>query len=242
MILTKEDKKYLETYDKDAYEKPSVTVDCLIFSMNEKNNLEVLMIKRAGYPYKDCWAIPGGFVNINESLEEAAKRELKEETGVENVYLEQLYTFGDVKRDPRMRVISVAYIALVSKSELLIHAGDDASDAQWVELNVVDGKVELPENLELAFDHEKILNVAIERLIGKLSYTTIALNLIKNKNKFATSELQKVHEAILGKKITSSNFRRYFVNTYIDKDLVTEIDEKDYYLDRPIKLYKVKGV
>lgn len=137
--LTEEE--FLKSYDSTKYEKPSVTVDVLIFTIfNEKSDnyrklddkkLSLLLIKRGGHPYKDKWAIPGGFVNMDESLEEGAKRELKEETGVDNVYVEQLYTYGDVNRDPRMRVISSAYMALVNSDKVNVEAGDDASDARW---------------------------------------------------------------------------------------------------------------
>ena len=141
--LTEEE--FLKTYDSSKYEKPSVTVDVLIFTIfNEKSDnyrklddkkLSVLLIKRGGHPFKDKWAIPGGFVNMDESLEEGAKRELKEETNVENVYLEQLYTYGDVNRDPRMRVISSAYMALVNSDKIDVKAGDDASDARWFNID-----------------------------------------------------------------------------------------------------------
>ena len=132
---------FLKEYDSSKYEKPSVTVDVLIFTiLNEKSGnyrkldnkkLSLLLIKRGGHPFKGKWAIPGGFVNLDESLEDAAKRELKEETSVENVYLEQLYTYGEVNRDPRTRVISSAYMALVNSDKIEIEAGDDASDARW---------------------------------------------------------------------------------------------------------------
>lgn len=137
--LTEEE--FLNSYDSSKYEKPSVTVDVLIFTiLNEKSDnyrkldekkLSVLLIKRGGHPYKGKWAIPGGFVNMDESLEEAARRELNEETNVENVYLEQLYTYGEVNRDPRMRVISSVYMALVNSDRINVQAGDDASDAKW---------------------------------------------------------------------------------------------------------------
>lgn len=135
------EEEFLKSYDSSKFEKPSVTVDVLIFTiLNEKSNnyrkldekkLSVLLIKRGGHPFKGKWAIPGGFVNMDESLEEGAKRELKEETSVENVYLEQLYTYGDVNRDPRTRVISSVYMALVNSDKINVQAGDDASDARW---------------------------------------------------------------------------------------------------------------
>ncbi len=139
------EEEFLKQYDSSMYEKPSVTVDVLIFTIFNKKNanyrklddkkLSVLLIKRAGHPFKDKWAIPGGFVNMDESLEEGAKRELKEETNVENVYLEQLYTYGDVNRDPRTRVISSVYMALINSDKVNIEAGDDASDARWFSID-----------------------------------------------------------------------------------------------------------
>ena len=135
------EKEFLKNYDSSIYDKPSVTVDVLIFTIfNEKSKnyrklddkkLSLLLVKRGEHPYKGKWAIPGGFVKLNESLETGAKRELKEETNVDNVYLEQLYTYGEVNRDPRTRVISSAYMALVNSDKLNVNAGDDVSEARW---------------------------------------------------------------------------------------------------------------
>jgi 8-oxo-dGTP diphosphatase len=136
--------EFLEWYkkeEKDKYEKPSITVDMLIFTVTDKKQenhrklpekeLRILLVKRKDHPYIGKWVLPGGFVGINESLEEAAIRELKEETNVENIYMEQLYTWGEVDRDPRMRVISTSYMALVDSTHLHVKAGDDAEDAKW---------------------------------------------------------------------------------------------------------------
>lgn len=135
------EEEFLKNYDNSKYEKPSVTVDMLLFTiLNEKNanyrkldkkKLSILLVKRGGHPFFGKWALPGGFIKMNESLEESALRELKEETNIENIYLEQLYTYGDVNRDPRGRVISSAYMALVNSDKLNVLAGDDASDARW---------------------------------------------------------------------------------------------------------------
>lgn len=135
------EEEFLKNYDNSKYEKPSVTVDMLLFTiLNEKNanyrkldkkKLSILLVKRGGHPFLGKWALPGGFIKMDESLEESALRELKEETNVDNVYLEQLYTYGDVNRDPRCRVISSAYMALINSDKLNILAGDDASDARW---------------------------------------------------------------------------------------------------------------
>ncbi len=166
-------------YDASKYERPSVTVDVVMMSLRQRD-LQVLLVKRRSWPYEGMWAIPGGFVNMQESLEEAAKRELQEETGVQDVYLEQLYTFGDPGRDPRTRVITVVYFALLDSARLQVRAADDAADVGWFPV------YNLP---ELAFDHAKILEYALDRLRGKLDYTNIAFSLLPEQ--FTLRELQR---------------------------------------------------
>ncbi|MGC1649717.1 MAG: NUDIX domain-containing protein [Candidatus Sulfotelmatobacter sp.] len=172
-----------------------VAVDIVIFTI-QSGDLRVLLVKRAIAPFAGQFAIPGGFVLENESLDQAALRELKEETGVGDVYLEQLYSFGDPGRDSRGRVITVAYYALISADRSLV-AGTDAADARWCAVG------ELP---NLAFDHRKILDYALERLRNKLEYTTVGFQLLPSR--FSLTELQEVYEAILGKKLDKRNFRR----------------------------------
>ena len=172
-----------------------VTVDVVIFTIQD-SILKVLLIRRGIPPFKGLTAIPGGFIHENESLEDAAIRELKEETGISNVYLEQLYSFGDPRRDPRGRVITVSYYALIPADSKL-KPGSDASEAAWC------GVHELP---ELAFDHRRIIDYAIERLRNKLEYTTVGFQLLPAK--FTLSELQSVYEAILGKTLDKRNFRK----------------------------------
>lgn len=172
-----------------------VAVDIVIFTI-QSGALKVLLIKRAAPPFAGRFAIPGGFVHEDESLEEAALRELREETGVSDVYLEQLYSFGDPDRDPRGRIITVAYFALISAGRSL-QAGTDAAEANWWSMD------RLP---PLAFDHRKILDYALERLRNKLEYTTVGFQLLPEK--FSMTELQEVYEAILGKKLDKRNFRR----------------------------------
>ena len=191
------------TYDASRYERPSVTVDVVILTVRS-GRLEVLLIKRKRWPFEGMWAIPGGFVTPDESLEDAAKRELAEETGVHDVYLEQLYTFGDPGRDPRTRVITVVYYALMRTERLRIPAADDAADAGWYSL------FDLP---PLAFDHRKILDYTIARLQGKLEYTTIGFQLLAPQ--FTLSELQEVYEAILDKPLDKRNFRKKLLLTRI---------------------------
>ena len=173
-----------------------MTVDIVIFTLRE-GSLQVLLVKRGVPPFEGQYAIPGGFIRGDESLEEAALRELHEETGVRNVFLEQLYTFGDPKRDPRGRVITVAYYALVASDKLSLVAGADAAEAQWFPASSVP---------PLAFDHKSILDYALERLRNKLEYTTVGFQLLPEK--FTLGELQAVYEAILGRPLDKRNFRR----------------------------------
>jgi 8-oxo-dGTP diphosphatase len=173
-----------------------VTVDIVIFSMLERV-LNVLLVRRGVPPYAGSYAIPGGFLRRDESLDEAAKRELHEETGVRDVFLEQLYSFGEPGRDPRGQVVTVAYFALVPSERIELFAGADAAEALWAPIR------SLP---PLAFDHSKILAYALERLRYKLEYTTVGFQLLPKK--FTLSEVQAVYEAILGKPIDKRNFRR----------------------------------
>jgi ADP-ribose pyrophosphatase YjhB (NUDIX family) len=196
-------KKAREAYDPARYERPSVTVDVVILTMRRRR-LEALLIKRKHWPFEGLWAIPGGFVNPDESLEDAARRELEEETGVRDVYMEQLYTFGDPQRDPRMRVITVVYYALIRHETLKVVAGDDAAEAAWFPV------YHLP---SLAFDHENILTYTMQRLRGKLEYTTIGFQLLPPE--FTLSELQEVYEAILERSLDKRNFRKKVLTTGI---------------------------
>lgn len=239
--ISKKDKEFLKSYDASKYERPSVTVDMLIFTVDIKKGLELLLIKRKNPPFKDAWAIPGGFVEMKESLDEAAARELKEETGIKKLHMEQLYTFGEVDRDPRTRVISVAYLALVPKDKLKVKAGDDAADAKWYGVALSEGRLTFDQDIELAFDHENIIMLAIERLRGKLSYTDIATNLVGDKERFTIYELQKINEAILGRDLNAANFRRSFIMNYLNKDLAEETGEECREHSRASKYYRLKG-
>jgi ADP-ribose pyrophosphatase len=178
------------------YPHPALTTDIVLFTLR-RQQLELLLIRRADDPYRDCWALPGGFVGIEEDLEACALRELKEETGITGVYLEQLYTFGGPARDPRERVISVAYYALVPPDRVSIRAASDAKEVAWFPMK------QLP---VLAFDHEAIVSMAHQRLAAKLNYSTIALQFMPGK--FTLSELQQVFETILGSSLDKRNFRK----------------------------------
>jgi 8-oxo-dGTP diphosphatase len=174
----------------------SVAVDVVVFTVSEER-LEVVLVRRRHEPFRDRWALPGGFVGAQESLEDAARRELREETGISDVYLEQLYTFGDPGRDPRGRVVSVAYYALVRREALRLRAGDDAAEAR---LFAVRG---LP---PLAFDHDRIVATALARLRAKLVYSTVGFQLLPAR--FTLGDLQRVYEVILDRRLDKRNFRR----------------------------------
>lgn len=228
-IVSNDEKAFLDSYNPKAYECPSITADIIIFTMRYEK-LNVLLVRRGQHPFKGCWAIPGGFVGIDESCEQAAYRELQEETGIHDVYLEQLYTFSDPSRDPRMRVISTAYIALVSASKIKLHAGDDAMEAAWFEVNTL--LADLEEQDLLAFDHEDILRLALQRLRGKLYYSNVAFQLVNDT--FTFKELQNVYEQILNKTVYSSNLKRDLKNSIIATGQMTRTK------GRPAELYREK--
>ena len=189
------------------FERPNLAVDCVVFGLDEED-LKIILIQRDLPPFKGRWAIPGGFVHIDESLEEAAKRELREETGVEDVFLEQLYTFGEVGRDPRERVVSVAYYALVNLRDHEIKAATDARDAAWFSVD------DLP---PLAFDHTRIVEAALSRLKGKVRYEPIGFELLPAK--FTLTELQRLYEKILDQQIDKRNFRKKILGMGLLREL-----------------------
>lgn len=206
-------------------DRPSLSVDVVIFCLRERD-LQVLLIRRGMSPFKGKWAIPGGFVHRDESLDDAARRELEEETGVREVYLEQLYTFGAPKRDPRGRVVTVAYFALVG-DEVAARAGDDAAEVAWHSVS------ELP---TLAFDHADIVHYALQRLRYKLEYTAVGFELLPNE--FTLSELQSAYQTVLGEQLDKRNFRRRIAEAEV-------LVETNRYREgegqgRPARLYRYK--
>ncbi|MCC8115217.1 MAG: NUDIX hydrolase [Bacteroidales bacterium] len=178
------------------YPHPALTADSVVFGFDGRE-LHVLLVERGGEPYKGCWALPGGFMKIDETIEQCARRELHEETGMENVYLEQFHVYSAVDRDPRERVVTVAFYALVRKADFRLIAGDDAAKACWFELD------ELP---PLAFDHHEIIKMARERIVEVLQTRPIAFNLLDRK--FSMPELQAIYEAINGVSYDKRNFVR----------------------------------
>ncbi len=178
------------------FPRAALTVDCVVFGYDE-GELKVLLIERGLEPFKGRWALPGGFVRVDETLDDAARRELAEEAGLRRVFLEQLYTFGTINRDPRERVVSVAYYALVKLSEHKAIAATDAANAAWVPVSKVS---------KLAFDHADILALALARLKAKVRYQPIGFELLPPK--FTLSQLQHLYEAVLGATLDKRNFRK----------------------------------
>ncbi|MFQ5398246.1 MAG: NUDIX domain-containing protein [Anaerolineae bacterium] len=215
----------LENYDPSVYDRPSVTVDVVIFSLVGED-LRVLLVKRKYPPFAGMWAIPGGFVRIEESLEAAARRELAEETGVTDVYIEQLYTFGDPGRDPRTRVVTVAYFALVPPDSIQHRPGDDAAETGWFSM------ADLP---DLAFDHREILKYALIRLRYKLEYTSVGFQLLPDV--FTLTELQRAYETILGERLDKRNFRRKILASGILEETGRKRREGE---GRPAMLYQYR--
>ena len=208
-----------------GYEQPAVTVDLVIFTVND-DTLQVMLVKRAEEPFADRWSIPGGFLKVSESLEEAALRVLKEKAGVENVYVEQLYTFGDPDRDPRARVITVTYFALIPWKDLIPPPSDKVTDLMWAPVH------RLP---KLAFDHKMIVEYAVKRLRAKASYSNIVYGLMPRQ--FRLSELQRMYEIIINDKLDKRNFRKRMLAT----GLLQETGRKDTAgAHRPAMLYKFK--
>ncbi|MBN2802114.1 MAG: NUDIX hydrolase [Deltaproteobacteria bacterium] len=191
------------------YARPALAVDCVVFGLDE-TDLKVLLIQRGLKPFAGTWALPGGFVAMNETVETAAQRELEEETGLKKLFLEQLYTFSAVNRDPRERVVSVAFFALVNIDDHKVKAATDASNAAW--FSVADTP-------SLAFDHDKILGVALERLKGKVRYQPIGFELLPTL--FTLSQLQFLYETILEIKMDKRNFRRKILSM----NLIEETDQ-----------------
>ncbi len=246
------EEEFLKDYNPSTFERLSVTVDILILSISseetnnyrktDKKKMSVLLVKRDNYPFKNKWCLPGGFIGINENLDEAPLRVLKKETNVDNIFLEQLYTFGDVNRDPRMRIVSTAYMALIDKNRL---NNNLKSNASWFDIisieeknNIVDIMLnngsetitftirkELKDkttdrykfievkNDKIAFDHTIVILSGIERLKNKIEYTDVVFNMMPDL--FTLGELQQVYEVILNKKLLDPAFRRIIANKVV---------------------------
>lgn len=198
---------FLAAYDAEAYERLSLAVDIAVLTVRD-GRLEALMAQRPDHPYRDHWALPGGFVGPDESIHDAARRLLCDKARLQEGFIEQLFTFGDPGRDPRTRIVSVAYYALV-------HAGRVPDTARWFSLNIpwegetggpVDALGDGGEELPVAFDHADILGMAVKRIRGKLDYTPIGFQLLPER--FTLRDLQTVHETVLGREVNKDSFRR----------------------------------
>ncbi len=192
------------TYD---HPRPALTVDCVVFGLDE-DDLKVLLIQRDLDPFAGMWALPGGFVMVNEAPDDTAKRELFEETGLKDIFLEQLYTFGDPGRDPREHVVTVAYYAMVNLQDHAVQPATDARDAAWFCIDDVPA---------LSFDHNRIFDVAIERLRGKIRYVPIGFELLPAK--FTIRQLQQLYEKVLDRPLDKRNFRKKILKMGILEDL-----------------------
>jgi len=269
----KSEEEFLKDYNPDEFKKVSLTTDILVLSVssNDSNNyrktddksMSVLLVKRDNYPFKDMWCLPGGFVGYDEDLDEAPKRILKRETNLDNIYLEQLYTFGNPKRDPRMRIISTSYMSLIDKNMLTEVLNKNAS---WFDITLFEEKdnivtivldngsdtlkfsikkvlkeettdrysFKVVDNKSIAFDHPLVILSGLERLKNKLEYTDIVFNMMPKY--FTLGELQKVYEVILGKKLLDPAFRR------IIKDKVSKTNKmKTGEGHRPSVLFEYKN-
>lgn len=224
---------------KRDFPRPSVAVDLVIFTIIDAE-LRMLLVKRGEAPFKGEWALPGGFVRVlegakdqGEDLDVAARRELHEETGLDpaRVHIEQLYTFGKAGRDPRTRVIAVAYFALVRPDLApLVNAGGDVSHVQWFSLESL-------KKVKLAFDHAEIVETALNRIRGKLEYSDIAFDLVPLT--FTIPELRHVHSIVLDKEMDPGNFRRKF-NRMLDDGLIEQAPGKRITASKPATVYRFK--
>ena len=267
----KNEEEFLKHYDASKYERPSVTSDVVLFSVADGNQTNyrklkqkyysVLLVKRKNYPFKDKWCLPGGFVNMNETTEEAARRVLASETNLHNIFMEQLYTFDSVDRDPRTRVISVTYMGLVDKNKLDDTLYEDASwfnitsleDDKYYHVTLDNGNeqlkyvikkvlkekttdryyFEIEKNDGLAFDHPRAITAGMARLKNKITYTDIVFNMMGEY--FTLGELQQVYEVILGKKLLDPAFRRIIADKVVKTDKVKTGEGH-----RPSVLFKYK--
>jgi 8-oxo-dGTP diphosphatase len=204
------------------YARPALTVDCIVFGLDE-GDLKVLLIQRALQPFAGRWALPGGFVRMDETLDDAARRELREETGLAHVFLEQLYTYGQLDRDPRERVVSVAYYALVRLNDHSVKAATDARITQWFQAS---------KPPKLAFDHAIILEAALQRLKGKVRYQPIGFELLPPK--FTLYQLHHLYEALLGVEMDKGNFRKKILSM----GLLIGMNEYTQARHRPAQLFR----
>jgi 8-oxo-dGTP diphosphatase len=201
-----------------------VSVDAVVFGYDQEQEISILLIKRKFEPFQKFWALPGGLVKDDESLEDAVRRELKEEAGIDVNYLEQLYSFGKPDRDPRNRVVSVAYFGLVRPADYQLSAETDAEDVAWFNIK------KLP---RLAFDHKVILDMAIKRLRSKLAYEPIGFELLDKK--FPFSDLEKLYQILLDRELDRRNFKKKIMSYGFLEELDEVVQKKS---GRPARLFQ----
>ena len=221
------EKEFLNSYNKNEYEKPSVAVDLLVFTVKD-DRLKIVLVRRNEHPFKDMLSLPGVFVGINETLDEAAARGAREEAGLADIYFEQLYTWGDIDRDPRMRIISVSYLSLTPAEKLTLSAGSRTSSAELYDVEEL-----IASDEELAFDHRKIIEYGRERIRNKTEYSRIAFEFLPKE--FTLPQLQRVYEILLGKPLYKANFRRRVAPLIDETERMTSGDAH-----RPSRIYKEK--
>lgn len=221
------EKEFLNSYNKNEYEKPSVAVDLLVFTVKD-DRLKIVLVRRSEHPFKDMLSLPGVFVGINETLDEAAARGAREEAGLADIYFEQLYTWGDIDRDPRMRIISVSYLSLTPAEKLTLSAGSRTSSAELYDVEEL-----LSSDEELAFDHRRIIEYGRERIRNKTEYSRIAFEFLPKE--FTLPQLQRVYEILLGRHLYKANFRRRVAPLIEETERMTSGDAH-----RPSRIYREK--
>lgn len=221
------EKEYLDTYDQNEYERLSVAVDLLVFTI-EDDKLKIVLIEREEHPFKNMLSLPGVFVGIDETLDEATERGIAEETGLRDLYFEQLYTWGEVKRDPRMRIISVSYLSFTNSEKINLSAGKRTISAALYDVDEL-----LASDSPIAFDHKKIIEYGRERIKNKVEYTKIAFEFLPEE--FTLPELQRVYEILLGKNLYKAGFRRKIMPMIEETDRMTSGDAH-----RPSKYYRLR--
>lgn len=246
------EEEFLKDYDPSAFERPSIAVDVLVFT-TEKTVLKILLVRRGEMPFQGRWSLPGTFIRMEETAEQAAGRALRDKTGAGPVFLEQLYTFTALDRDPRMRIISVAYMAMLPGSRLSFKAGSGKGQALLFDVArreegilLVSGDISLRLS-DLAFDHGKILETALERMAGKIEYTDIGYEFLEDKDRFTLSELRNIYDAVAGKTYDIGNFRRFIKNRYIVPGKIVNNheewkEEEKRKVGRPGVTYRYTGV
>ena len=267
------EEEFLQHYNPNDFERLSATVDILIFSVSDtftdnyrktnKKNFSILLVKRKTYPFKDKWCLPGGFVDVKETIDDAAKKVLANETNLHNIYIEQLYTMGEVDRDPRMRVISISYMALIDKNlledklpknadwfDISLNENEEQIDVELkgknekinfsvkkelIEKTTMKYRYNVVQNDKIAFDHPVVIAIGVERLKNKIEYTDIVFNMMPKL--FTLGELQKVYEVILDKKLLAPAFRRIIKNKVVKTN-----NMKTGAGHRPSVLYRHKNI